>query len=84
MHIMAGRFDLALKLAGRWAYLSRAIDNMGRSLIHAVAAKGGVNRDRRAPPRHSFCVPRDRTQIKPLNVCVLAYSAVQIGQKRFT
>jgi len=65
---MAGRFDLALKLAGRWAHLSRAIDNMGRSSIHAVAAKDGVNRARLGPPRHSFCVLRDRTQIKPLNV----------------
>ena len=27
----------------------------------------GVNRTRLAPSQHSLCVPRDHTQIKPLN-----------------
>jgi len=66
--IMAGRSDLSLKLADQWAYLSRAIDNMGRSSIHAVVAKDGVNRARLNPSRHSICVLRDRTRIKPLDV----------------
>jgi hypothetical protein len=64
---MAGRSDLALKLAGRWAYLSRAIDNIGDHR-YMLSPKGGVNTARLDPSRHSFCVPRDRTQIKPQDV----------------
>jgi hypothetical protein len=43
---MAGRSDLALKLAGRWAHLSRAIDKMG--IIDTCCRREG--RRKQSPP----------------------------------